>query len=315
MKIDGTGNVLWARHWALGGPLRYNVGGILEKGGAVYASGSIYQAAAPFLFVQSFLMRVDGGTGRLIWAKKNGPDGPALTFTDIHLYKDSMLLNSYGAAAPTGLIAVDSDGDPGSSITFVAPYPLASGKGNVLVAPDNGIYVNQPSVGPGPGRSDILLRLDSNLSIEWQYDFSGPGGLGWYQFSAAPDNGAAAIGGGIGPTGLKAVAFLKLDPQGSGCHGAQAALQTRKAPSSLAPMDWPESSSLLPAVSDLPLGLRPMAIKSRLLCPGQARWLRPVKAGRVLSASLRSGRGCKLCPALGPFMRRYGHLGIRCAFY
>ena len=110
---------------------------------------------------------------------------------------------------------------------IVNPYGSLNGIENVLVTPDNGFYFHQASGNQGPAYKDIIMRVDSNQQIAWQYDFSTKdlNFSGWYQFSFAPGNGAAGIGSGLMANGFNALTFLKLDSAGTGCNSGRTDLR------------------------------------------------------------------------------------------
>ncbi|HLX90846.1 MAG TPA: hypothetical protein VKR32_04150 [Puia sp.] len=59
----------------------YYVGGIVERDGLLYATGSVYQGAAPFQLIRSFFAQMDPFAGQVNWAKQNNPVLPVLKFT------------------------------------------------------------------------------------------------------------------------------------------------------------------------------------------------------------------------------------------
>ncbi|HMH33790.1 MAG TPA: gliding motility-associated C-terminal domain-containing protein [Puia sp.] len=270
IKIDHSGQMVWGRKLGMENNAVYNIGGILEKNNFLYATGSIYENTAPFDILRSFLVQIDNSTGQLIWTRQNDPALDPLTFTDIHNYKDSLLINSYSQNLQNDFIFIDQDGNFGSSVVVNNPYGSLNGKENILVTPDNGIYFHQSSGISGLSHKDIIMRLDSNKQIVWQYDFSIPElkSLGWYQLSSAPDNGVADIGSGLMPNGFKALTFLKMDSLGKGCHAGMSALQLTANQVSILPMGWVINSDLSLTVQDVPMNLKDMPVDSRMVCPG-----------------------------------------------
>ena len=269
IKIDPLGRFIWGRKLSMENNAFYNIGGIVERNNFIYATGSIYEGAAPFQVIRSFLAQIDEVTGLPVWTKQNDPGMPALSFTDIHNYKNSILINSYSQNLLNNLIYIDNDGNSLGGVRIVNPYGSLNGIENVLVTPDNGLYFHQASGKQGATYKDIIMRLDSNQQIAWQYDFSTKdlNFTAWYQLSSAPANGVAGIGGGLMANGFIALTFLKLDSAGTGCNSGKTDLQLEANQVSLVPMTWNLNSNLSITVSDFPLSLDDEAIESHLFCP------------------------------------------------
>ena len=104
VKIDRSGRFVWGRKLSVENNAYYNIGGIVEKDNFLYATGSVYQASAPFDIIRSFFIKLDGITGQVIWSKKNDPLNAPLTFTDIHNYKDGLVINSFSQGMTNDLI-------------------------------------------------------------------------------------------------------------------------------------------------------------------------------------------------------------------
>ena len=269
IKIDPLGRFIWGRKLSMENNAFYNIGGIVEKNNFIYATGSIYEGAAPFQVLRSFLVQIDEVTGLPIWTKQNNPGIPALSFTDIHNYKNGILINSYSQNLLNDLIYIDNDGNSLGGVMIVNPYGSLNGIENVLVTPDNGFYFHQASGKQGLTYKDIIMRVDSNQQIAWQYDFSTKdlNFSGWYQLSSAPANGVAGIGSGLMANGFSALTFLKLDSAGAGCNSGRTDLSLEANQVSLVPMTWIVNSNLSISVSDFPLSLDDVAIESHLFCP------------------------------------------------
>jgi gliding motility-associated-like protein len=269
IKIDPFGRFIWGRKLSVENNAYYNIGGIVEKNNFIYATGSIYEGVAPFQVIRSFLVQIDEVTGLPVWTKQNNPGMPPLSFTDIHNYKNGLLLNSYSQNLLNNLIYMDNNGNILSGVMIVNPYGSLNGIENVLVTPDNGFYFHQASGKQGLTYKDIIMRVDSNQQIAWQYDFSTKdlNFSGWYQLSSAPANGVAGIGSGIMANGFSALTFLKLDSAGAGCNSGRTDLSLVANQVSLVPMTWDVNSNLSISVSDFPLSLDDVAIESHLFCP------------------------------------------------
>ncbi|HTB24242.1 MAG TPA: gliding motility-associated C-terminal domain-containing protein [Puia sp.] len=269
IKIDPLGRFIWGRKLSMENNAYYNIGGIVEKNNFIYATGSIYEGVAPFQVIRSFLVQIDEVTGLPVWTKQNNPGIPLLSFTDIHNYKNGLLLNSYSQNLLNNLIYMDNDGNILSGIKVVNPYGSLSGIENVLVTPDNGFYFHQASGKQGVNYKDIIMRVDSNQQIAWQYDFSSKdlNFTGWYQLSGAPANGVAGIGSGIMANGFNALTFLKLDSSGAGCNSGGTNLSLEANQVSLVPMTWSVNSDLSTTVGDVPLNLEDVPLESHLFCP------------------------------------------------
>jgi gliding motility-associated-like protein len=270
VKIDRAGRFIWGRKLSVEDNAYYNIGGITEKGHFIYATGSVYQGEAPFDVIRSFLVQIDGITGQVNWSAKNDPQQGPLTFADIHHYKDSLVINSYSDKFVNDFIFLDYDGNYGSSVMVSNPYGSLNGKENITVTADNGIYFHQLSGAPGSANKEIVMRVDSNRQIAWQYDFSihGLKTPGWYQLSPAPNNGAAGIGGGITQDGFKTLVFFKTDVSGSGCNAGSVGLRLINNPVSILPLAWTMNTALSLEVKDIPMDLKNIALESRLLCSG-----------------------------------------------
>jgi len=269
IKIDPFGRFIWGRKLSMENNAYYNIGGIVEKNNFIYATGSIYEGVAPFQVIRSFLVQIDEVTGLPVWTKQNNPGIPPLSFTDIHNYKNGLLLNSYSQNLLNNLIYMDNDGNILSGVMVVNPYGSLSGIENVLVTSDNGFYFHQASGKQGLNYKDIIMRVDSNQQIAWQYDFSSKdlNFTGWYQLSSAPANGVAGIGSGTMANGFNALTFLKLDSSGAGCNSGRTNLSLEANQVSLVPMTWNVNSDLSTTVSDVPLNLDDVPIESHLFCP------------------------------------------------
>jgi gliding motility-associated-like protein len=269
IKIDQSGRFIWGRKLSVETDAYYDIGGILEKGNFIYTTGSVYQAMAPFDILRSFLVKIDETTGLMIWSKKNDPAQAPLTFTDMHSYKDSLLINSYFQNLLNDFIYLDNDGNFGRSLLVNNPYGSLNGKENVTVSANNGIYFHQTSGNSGIPDKDIIMRIDSNNQIAWQYDFStiNLNFSGWNQLTPAPANGIAGIGRGFMANSFNDLTFLKLDAKGTGCNLGATSLSLSANQVSLVPMSWNLNSSLSLTVQDFPLGLNDKTIEARLICP------------------------------------------------
>jgi gliding motility-associated-like protein len=269
IKIDTGGALIWGRSLSVEDKAFYNVGGILEKGNLIYASGSISQAAAPFGTLRSFLIQLDGTTGQVMRTWQNDPAKTSLSFTDIHLYKDGLVLNSYAQDLQNHFIFLDGNGNELSSLMISNPYGSLNGKENMVVSPDNGIYFHQSSGIAGAAHKDVILRLDSNLQMIWQNDYSTSAlnFSGWNQLYSAPDNGIAGIGGGLLSAGVKALVYLRMDSLGNGCHSGQTTTQVTDFPVSLVALDWITNAPMVLDAKNLAPELSNMPMESSLLCP------------------------------------------------
>jgi len=266
IKIDKRGVFTWGRQLAMENDALYNVGGILEKNGFIYASGSMYTSSAPFGLLRSFLTRLDLNTGQTIWTKQSDPQQAGLSFTDIHIYKTGLLLNSFTSDLLNNLIFMGDNGNPITAAVVNNPYGSLNGRSNILLTPDGALYIHQPSGSPITGRRDIIMRLDNNMQILWQHDFYSQDLRfdSWYQMSPAPDYGMSAIGSGIAASGLMAITFLKLDSSGTNCSSGESELNISATNPSLIPMTWNRNAGLSMRVTDL----QPLTMESRLFCPG-----------------------------------------------
>ena len=269
IKIDQSGRLVWGRELSVENNAYYNIGGIVEKGNFLYATGSIYQATAPFDILRSFFIKLDETNGQPVWSKKNDPLQAALTFNDIHNYKDSLVINSFSQQMINDFIFLDYDGNSGSSILVSNPYGSLNGKENIIISPDNGIYFQQPSGASALAQKDIIMRLDSNKQISWQFDFSSNDSnfSGWNQLAAAPANGISGIGRGTMSNGYNTLTFLKLDSMGKSCNSGETSLRLQPDLISLVPLNWSLNSNLSLTVNDFPLSLNDMTIEARLFCP------------------------------------------------
>ena len=171
IKIDQQGRFTWGRELSIGDNSLYNIGGIIEKNGFIYATGSVYESIAPFHLLRSFLTQLDIGTGTTNWTKQNDPGQPPVSFTDIHDYRNGLLINSFAANALSDLIYTDNDGNVLSANIVNNPYGSLKGGENILVMPGNDLYFHQSSGLPMGPQKDIIMRLDSNQQILWQHDF------------------------------------------------------------------------------------------------------------------------------------------------
>jgi len=270
IKIDPAGRFIWGRELGMENNSFHNIGGIVEKNNFIYASGSMYKGVPPFDFIRSFLVQLDESTGQVNWTKQNDPLLAPLTLTDIHFYKRGLLINSYTANRMNNLLFSDDAGNITGSKLINNPYGSLNGKENILITPDNGLYFHQSSGSSGGIHKDIMMRLDSNQQIAWQYDFSGPdlNFSGWIQLSSAPRNGVASIGSGLMINNYKAVNFIKLDSLGQGCHNGQTDLFLQSNDFTLVPMVWNLNSSSTMTVTDQPLEFDELDMLSRLSCPG-----------------------------------------------
>ncbi len=269
IKIDQSGRFVWGRKLSVENDAYYDIGGILENGNFIYTTGSVYQAVAPFDILRSFFVQMDKNTGEVIRTMKNDPAKPPLTFLDIHIYKDSLLINSFSQNQLNEFIFLDNEGNTGGSFSVNNPYGSLNGKKNIIVSPDNGIYFYQPSGIPGSAHKNIIMRVDANKQIAWQYDFSilNLSFSGWNQLAAAPLNGIAGIGSGISANGYNELSFLKLDSMGVGCNSGVTSLSLQSVQARLVPMTWSLNNNLSFMVNDFPLSLNDEPLESRLLCP------------------------------------------------
>ncbi len=272
IKIDQQGRFTWGRELGMENNSLYNIGGVIEKNGFIYATGSVYENTTPFHLLHSFLTQLDEGTGTTNWTKQNDPGQPPVRFTDIHDYKNGLLINSFNGSALSNLINTDNDGNVLGANMINNPYGSLKGGENVLVVPGNSLYFHQSSGSATGPQKDIIMRLDSNQQIVWQYDFYSQdlSFAGWYQLASAPVNGVAAIGSGSSASALAALAFLKLDSAGAGCSTGNAELSISAINSSLIPMTWNTDANLSMDVTDISQPLKTLAMESRLFCPKYA---------------------------------------------
>jgi len=269
IKIDPQGNVTWGHILSMENDAVYNIGGIIEKNGFIYATGSIYENTSPFQLIRSFLTQMNMSSGQTNWTLQNDPGQPGLTFTDLHAYKNGLLINSYAGNLLNYLIYTDNDGNMLSSTRINNPYGSLSAKGNIQITTDNGLYFHQysgPSMGP---YKDILMRLDSNQLISWQHDFYSPdlSFIGLNQLASDPSNGIAAIGKGMGLNGLKAISFLKLDSTAGVCSSGNSGLTISTVSQSLIPMTWNTDAVISINATNLTQYLQPLTMESHLFCP------------------------------------------------
>jgi gliding motility-associated-like protein len=269
IKIDSLGGFIWGRKLGMESNSFYNVGGVTEKNNLIYATGSINEGITPFRIIRSFLTVIDEQVGLPIWTKQNDPVLPPLSFTDLHNYKNGLLINSYAQDLMNTLINIDGDGNNLGSINIVNPYGSLNGKENVLVTADNGLYFHQSSGTTGLVSKDVIMRLDSNQQISWQYDFSSKNlnFSTWNQLANAPANGVAGIGSGLMANGFNALTFLKLDSMGLGCNAGGTDLYVQTSQITMIPLTWAVNSNISMAVSDFPLILSDLSIESHLFCP------------------------------------------------
>jgi len=269
IKTDPQGIVVWGHELGMESDALYDIGGIVEKNGLIYATGSIYATVAPFPLLRSFLTQMNMSTGQTIWTKQNDPGQPALSFTDLHPYKNGLLINSFTGDLLNDLIYTDIDGNTITSSLVNNPYGSLSGRGNILVAPDNALYFHQYS-GPSNGPyKNICMRIDSNGQISWQHDFysQDSGFTAWNQVAPAPMNGMAAIGSGRTVNGLKTISFFKLDSTGEVCSSGNSGLTISTVPHLLIPMTWNTDAVISINATNLTQYLQSLTMGSHLFCP------------------------------------------------
>jgi gliding motility-associated-like protein len=269
IKLNEQGAVIWASALGMEKNAFYNVGGVLEKNGYMYASGSMNQSASPFQFIRSFLTKMDLASGQVIWAKQNDPNQGAVNFTDLHAYRNGILINSYDTHLLNILIYADDDGNIKNANTVNNPYGPINGKGNVVVAQNNVLYFHQSSGAANNSRKEIIMRADSNLQIQWQHDYFEQDLRfdSWNQLTPAPSGGVASLGNGTTAEGLKAVTFLRLDSYGTLCNSGNTDLTITGIHFSFVPMNWALSSNLPVNISALSQPMTDMSIDARLFCP------------------------------------------------
>jgi hypothetical protein len=258
---------VWGRQLSEESDAFYNIGGIIEKNQFLFLTGSIYAVAAPYDLIRSFLLELNESTGQTIRSMQNDPVLSPLSFTGIHPYKNGLLINSYSADRVNHFLFSDLNGNVLGSSVIDNPYGSLNGKENIIVTPDNGIYFHQSYGSQTSGYKDIIMRLDSNQQIRWQYDFSGTdlNFTGWFQLSTAPDFGISGIGSGLLPNGFSAMSFIKLDSAGSGCHSDETHLQLN--PDHAAMCRCPEFDISFAMQVLNALTLNEIPFESRLFCP------------------------------------------------
>jgi len=272
LKLDRLGGLTWGHKLGMEDNALYNIGGITETNGALYTTGSIYENTAPFRLLRSFVTQLDRATGFPAWTRQNNPAQSPLSFTDVHAYKQGLLINSFNGNALSELITTDYNGNSTGANLVNNPYGASRGGENILVTSGNELYFHQPSGSAAGPRKDILMRLDSDQQILWQYDLSSQDHSfdGWYQLSAAPLKGVAAIGSGVTSKGLNTLTFLRLDSTGTTCISGDAHLSISPIACSLIPLVWVTNTSLSMNVTDLPQPLHPLSMGALTLCPGSA---------------------------------------------
>lgn len=269
IKIDASGQFIWGRQLSEESDAFYNIGGIIEKNQFLFLTGSIYNVAAPYDLIRSFLLELNESTGQTVASLQNDPVMSPLSFTDIHPYKNGLLINSYSANRLNHFLFSDINGNVLASSVIDNPYGSLNGKENIIVTPDNGIYFHQSSGTQSSGYKDIMMRLDSSQQIRWQYDFSGSdlNFTGWFQLSTAPDFGVSGIGSGLLPNGFNAMSFIKLDSAGSGCHSEETQLQLITEHAAMLPLSWNNDIGFTMQVTEMPMTLNDIPFESRLFCP------------------------------------------------
>ncbi|HVY76231.1 MAG TPA: gliding motility-associated C-terminal domain-containing protein [Puia sp.] len=267
-KTDDQGNIRWSRGLAMESSAQYNVGGILEKHGFVYASGSVYEPNAAVPFVRSFLVRLNTDNGSVAWVKQNDA-GQSLRFSDIHVYRDGLLVNSSTPDGLTHLIYTSDDGTVLGANRISNPYGSLKGGENIFVDGSNDIYFHQASGLFGSKPKYIMMRLNAERQILWQYDFasSGPEVAGWYQLEPAEANGFAALGSGQSPEGFGSLTFLKSDSTGAGCYTITSDLTINPESVSLPPAALATNTDLAMTIVDSPQVFNPFTVGTRLFCP------------------------------------------------
>jgi gliding motility-associated-like protein len=268
VRTDPQGIVVWGHQLSMESDALYNIGGIIEKNGSVYATGSMKATVAPFQLLRSFLTRMDMGTGQTIWTKQNDPAQPGLNFTDLHNYKNGLLINSFTGNQLNNLLYTDNDGNVLGSSMVNNPYGSLNGKGNILVTTDNELYFHQYSGSSAGPYKDIIMRLDGNQQISWQVDLysQNPAFTGLNQIAPAPAGGMAAIGSGLTANGQPAISFLKLDSTGALCNSGNSGLSISTNSQALIPMTWNNDAAISIDVSNLPQYPGPLTIESHSFC-------------------------------------------------
>jgi gliding motility-associated-like protein len=269
IKIDPLGRFVWGKQLSIESDAFYNVGGILEKNQFLFVTGSVYDADPPYDLIRSFLVQLNETDGETIWSKKNDPVRSPVSFTDIHPWKNGLLINSFSGSAGNHFLYSDTNGNLLGGWAVDNAYGSQNGKENIIVTPDNGIYFHQASGNATAGYKDIIMRMDSNLQIRWQYDFSAQdlNYTGWFQLAGAPDFGVSGIGSGLLPNGFNAMTFMKTDSAGSGCHSGNTNLQLVPEQPAIEQLNWNTDQLFTMQVTDLPLTLNEIPFESELFCP------------------------------------------------
>ncbi len=269
IKIDPLGQFVWGKQLSIESNAFYNVGGIVEKNQFFLVTGSEYDADPPYDLIRSFLVRLNETDGQTIWSKKNNPVSSPVSFTDLHSWKNGLLINSYSASASNHFLYADLNGNLLGGWAMDNVYGSTNGKENIIVTPDNGIYFHQASGNPAAGYKDIMMQLDSNLQIRWQYDFSARdlNYTGWFQLAGAPNGGVAGIGSGLLPNGFNALIFMKTDSTGSGCHAGETELRLVPEQPGMVPLTWNTDQLFTMQVTDMPATLNEIPFESDLFCP------------------------------------------------
>ncbi len=269
MKINQLGNFVWARQLGIENFAIYNIGGIVSKNGFIYATGTVHDGTLRNQLIRSFFIQVNELNGQINWSKQNDPAQPLLAFTDLHNYKNGLLLNSYDQNLFTNLVYSDDDGNVLSADIINNPYGPLNSLGNLVVAPDNSIYHHQSSGFGDPVPKDIILKIDAGMQILWQYDFDSPDRTfsNWLQMAAAPSYGVAAIGTGAASRGRGALTLMKLDSAGSLCNSGTTFSAISSANVSLVPLTWNYNQDALFEVIDFPTPFKSLDMESDLFCP------------------------------------------------
>lgn len=296
IKTDARGVVAWGHALSMESDALYNIGGIIEKNGSIYATGSMYATLAPFQLLRSFLTQMDMRTGQTLWTKQNDPARGALSFTDLHNYKKGLLINSFTGSLLNELLYTDNDGNVLGAIRVNNPYGSLSGRGNVLVTADNDLYFHQYSGSSGGPYKDIVMRMDSNQQIAWQHDLysQDSGFTGLSQLAAAPAGGMAAIGSGGIANDQQKISFLKMDPTGALCNSGDAGLSLSAISQGLVPMVWRQDAAILINAGDLTQVLQSLSIESHSFCSNAANGcdsLKPGGPGLPCPGNILSGEG------------------------
>jgi gliding motility-associated-like protein len=293
IRADASGNILWSKFYAKASPALtyYQIGGMLQKGGADYFAGVVDQTDDPSATVQHYtgiLMKINDANGQTEWIRNYSQNGGSLYPSDIHSYNNNLLMN--GNSANPGIPnannifnVLDTAGGIVQSNTISTPAGM-----NFSLLPltqampqSNGdlYFLNAGPIAASLGSACIFIKLDPQYNLKFARVYNTSLTSGALQYPAVGQDGSfAALGNSSGygvpiySTYANKYMFQKIDSSGGwdaayGCALDSIPVVITPTPVTSQPFAWDTDSVINAVATDSMYNMIAPYGQTRYLCP------------------------------------------------